>query len=411
MTLKKFHGNTIKEARQKAENQLGKTYIVVETKEATAEQPAWVHVLNDNHQKADTYSRQDLFPKTLTKIKKTINENLQLFNIKEHENELTRSRRNTQGYSRKSFAKSYPKNNTTDSASKKSTSFRNDIQTLTRRFDRLEQLVCDQMIGANSQYISHPAFQQLLASDVPHATIASWFNELINDGIDPYNQHGNFSSLLAGKIRRTLDIAATKDPAHVMLFTGPSGAGKSSLILKLALHSDLLSEKKCAIVSVYPAKRANYYTPFAEFSAAHSIPHYTMQKHDDLNALAEKTSNFDHLLIEMPSADQQTRNMLAVKNIVSFFTSKQATTLEIHRVINATLNKNCLAIGTVSGDSSAENYLDFTHLDVISQKGHLLPVMQQSGCAIRYMTAGPHIPKDISVFRPARFARQLLSKA
>jgi flagellar biosynthesis GTPase FlhF len=375
--------------------------------------------LHDGHRNATgTYSRQDLFPKALTKLRKTINESFQIFDVKNEEEESNSIKQKVpqKKYSVESSNK--PSSKLTGSSGKdiqlsfnseQKAPFQKEMQVLTERFDQLEQIIGSQTIESDRRYISHPAFQQLLASGVPRATIDSWFNELLKRGADPYNKDGNFRQLLADRVKQTIDIAAEDKPANVMLFTGPTAAGKSSLIMKQALRFTLLNDAACALATVYPPQRENYYSPLEKFASDHDIGHYVVRDTEDLYRLTKEAIRFDHILAEMPLLSRsKTDKSLTEEHFKQQLAAKKSLTLEIHHVINVTLNQQCLKEQCFFDDPDGSHYLAFTHLDEISTKGHLLPLMQQAGCKVRYVSDGPLLLHDISVFDPARFAKQLL---
>jgi flagellar biosynthesis GTPase FlhF len=452
MALKKFKASSIEAAREKAEKALGHSYIVLETKEPTATEPAWIHVLEDknlngNGNGSGTYSRKDLFPKAFNKLKETVNDSLQLFNPEQRHSDRRSKRQSdrnssqqgnrqssqqsdrstkqqslsdTSGRTADEELQARAKENANRSGIGEDTKFsldmgeapnyEKDFQALNQKIDRLEKLVADQVIGGNIHFISHPAFQQLLANGVPYATITAWFNGLINQGAEPYGKSDQFLSLLGAKVKESLDIAATKKPAHLMLFTGMPGSGKSSLIMKLALHPALLGNASCALVSVVPAKQKNYYSSLAAFATEHEINHSTIRTLEELKNFAASWPDFDHVFVEMPSQQTKYRSsLIPLKHFYEFNAKVKA--LEVHQVVNSTSNSECLNKLPLFQNPSAPTYLDFTHLDSAPQKGHLLPLMRKSGCKARYTSSGPTVPDDISKFEPASFARQLFSNA
>jgi flagellar biosynthesis GTPase FlhF len=422
MTFEKFHGNTVGEARKKAKDKLGESHIVVESREASNGEPAWVNVLNEGYQdskKTDTYSRQDLFPKALSKLKKTVNESLSVFNMNNYESQSQPLQNkpqqkthhsNTSNQSSRTYSKTAAQrqsDETISSNTNQNTSLKKEIKTLTQRFDQLEQLISDQITASNNHYTSHPAFQQLLASGVPHNMIAYWFDELFKEGINPYDKRGNFRQLLADKVKQTLDIADASQPAKVMLFTGQSVSGKSSLMMKLTLRLTSQDDTSCALVSVFPAERENFYSPLEKFTSEYSLKYYTVQKSENINKLMNEWTDYDHILIEMLPGKRQNQSSLSVENFSEILTEEDSISFEIHHVINAALNQECLDNQHFSNKYIGRCYLAFTHLDNTSLRGQLLPIMQQSRCKVRYVTAGPNIPDDISLFKPEKFAKQL----
>lgn len=429
MNFEKFHGPTVKEARQRADKKLGKTYTVVETHKADNGESAWINVLNEERQRqSGTYSRGDLFPKVLKQLKKTLNESFSLFDVNDQTNSSRPSpqkpARQTYDISdirgakdtalKKASFESKDRRPKTDNelspGNKQSEPLKTETQSLEQRFKKLERLVSAQMAESKHNYTYHPAFQQLLESGVPRDTITTWFDELVNDNVNLYDEQGNFQQMLADKVKTMLDVAADDELSKVMLFTGSSSAGKSSLIMKLALRLTLQQEAKCALVSVYPVKGGNYYSPIEDFVSEHNLVHSIVQDIKSLHSLKENWEQFDHIFIEMLPEKRQQKSSISTEDFKEFFAVQNSFSFEVHHVINAMLNPACLNNQSYFGDQSVRRYLDFTHLDETHLRGHLLPIMDQFGCKVRYITNGPLIPEDISEFEPEHFAMQLLAK-
>lgn len=423
MILKKFYGKSIEEAREKAQQSLGKTYIVVETKERNGEEPAWIHVLDEERAEdstkatSGTYSRRDLFPKALSKLKETVNESFQLFNL----DGLTSD--NSNGAAQKSPRSPAPRDerflpyrtisNSADpqpsKPEQKVPNLHRDFDTLADRFERFENLISEQLLAVNVDFVSHPAFQQLLNNGVPYATVLSWFSELAAEGVDPYHRDGHFTRRLAQKVRETLDVVATEPPVKFMIFTGAAGAGKSSVIMKLALSSEFLGNASCALVSIVPRGAKNYYPSLDNFASEHDFIHFRIEGQRQWHELQDQLGTFDHVLIEMPANEYYAATQSEFSSTMFIQAIRQSGAVEVHHVMNAALNPQVLK--SLSRKATTCDYLDFTHLDTVPKRGQLLSLMDHSGCCVRYICLGLQVPADIQKFEPAQFARQLLSNA
>src|SRR5699024_6517923 len=200
----------------------------------------------------------------------------------------------------------------------------------------------------------------------------------------------------------------TKEPAPFMIFTGLPGAGKSELIMKLARHSDFLAKDTLALVTFY-ADGKNCYSPLEAFAAEHNIEHYTVENEQDIIILEELSKDFDHALIEITGLNLP-KDVESVK-IDRLCDALGYDTVEVHHVINASLNDYFLSTDILKRTNFGADYLDITHLDMITQKGRLLPVMQNSNCKIRYISSAPRISGNVSKFDSRHFAKELLSNA
>lgn len=423
MVLKKFYGTSIEKARQKAQRSLGQTYIVVETKEGNAEEPAWIHVLDeeknnsDASKKSGTYSRRDLFPKAISKLRETVNDSFQFFNRdglktgvdKSHSvDDSKRAPKDERFLPYRKFAGLTDEKPSQPETTPANRAVHPNIDALSKRFDRLEALVSKQMVTANAEFVSHPAFQQLLANGIPYTMISGWFSQLIAQGADPFDREGRFTQLLAQKMRKILDVAASEPPAKFMIFSGSAGSGKSSLIMKLALNEDFFGAASCALISVVPGDVKNHYPSLAAFASEHDFLHFRIGIQPEWDQLREELGSFDHVLIEMPAEERQTTPSGFSAPMLTQAISQSGST-EVHHVVNAALNP--AALQRLPYETMAGDYMDFTHLDVASKQGQLLPLMAASGCRIRYTSAGLKIPESIARFKPTHFARQLLSNA
>ena len=423
MMLKKFYGRTVEEARKKAQKSLGETYIVVETKEAAgAQEPAWIHVLDEENgasdaSKSGTYSRRDLFPKAISKLKETVNDSLQLFNF-DNENAAVKGQspapsrpaepRDERLMPYRTHTESGNKNYKGDSEDSNQSKIHSEIDTLSKRFDRLEALISEQMLGANVDFVSHPAFQQLLSNGVPYEMVMAWFSQLMRRGIRPFDQNSGFTQALAKLVRQTLDVAAKNEPAKFMIFTGAAGSGKSSLIMKLALNKAFMGNNSCALVSVVPQNVKNHYPSLAAFAVDHDFIHFKIGIQSQWQELQHELRSYDYVLIEMPSTEQgSTRSGFSGTMLTQAI--KQSGLAEVHHVINAAMNREGMQAAAV-GDSPWD-YLAFTHLDAAPRKGRLLPLMDRPECRVRYTSSGLQVPGAIAKFDPPQFARQLLSNA
>ena len=170
------------------------------------------------------------------------------------------------------------------------------IKALHKRFDKLEALLDSALISSNLEYASHPAFQQLVDTGISTSTIARWFSQIVQTGIDPFDQPQLFMAKLAGIIRDSLGKPVVKEPEQFMLFAGPAGSGKTSLIMKLCQHPDAMLNKKVAVVCMHPQNNTEpYYSILEPFCRDNDIPFYSIQKGLDVNEHLEEWKEFDHI--------------------------------------------------------------------------------------------------------------------
>lgn len=284
-----------------------------------------------------------------------------------------------------------------------------EIAALHKRFDKLEALLDSALITSTLDYVSHPAFQQLVHTGISTSVVAGWFSEIIKDGIDPYDHTEKFMSGLSAIIRDALSWTESGETRKYMMFTGPSGSGKTHLVMKLALHPDYLLNKKIAVVSLMPQSEPGhqYYTILEPFCNDHDIPFFKVKSGAEVTTLQNRWEEFDHVLIDTPSISiQQDNSFRQYWKIRQVFVS--LAPMEVHYVVNASLNRFYFRDSSATHHPLQPDYVAITHLDEVSQWGPVIPFLKEMGCGAKYICTGDSIPGSLSEFNPTRFAQKVL---
>lgn len=282
------------------------------------------------------------------------------------------------------------------------------IKALHKRFDKLEALLDSALMSANLDYASHPAFQQLVKTGINTTTVAGWFSDIINEGIDPFEQNDEFMGRLAGIIRTSLGEAPAKEAQKFMLFAGPAGAGKTNLIMKLCRHHDFFLDKPVAVVSIQPQQNQSfaYYSILEPFCSDYEIPFYKIKRGMEVTQLLSEWQEFDHVLIDTPALgieqDNSFKEFWKIRQILS-----PLAPLEVHYVINAASNRFYFRNSSAVHHPVQPDYVAITHLDEISQWGPVIPFLSKMGCSARYLSMGQS-PAGLSEFNPQWFAQQVI---
>ncbi len=448
MILKKFYGDTIKKAREKAFAKLGENCIVLESREASDRAEASVTVMLDgekeevlkdpakrtNGKSPSSYSRKDILPKSLDSVKKNISDSFEQFTGENNSAERTsnkskkadrkqsadvESRKNHKKVSKKSHPNGLrnrgmlQQEEPSDFEQNLSDYMEGDhlsqkVKALHRRFDRIEKMLSGSMVSASINYVSHPAFQQLLETGIQAATVSEWFQKIVEKGIDPFEQNDRFMGELSKTVREALSFAGSDKPVKNMLFVGAQGSGKTSLIMKLASHEDFLANKRVALVSVEPDEMGKHYSPLSLFAQDHDLPFYKVSSGMDVNRLLSKSGEFDHLLFDSPplSLDHQ-QAFKAFWNIRQILAS--VTPIEIHFIVNATLRRFYFTNEYAQKHIIQPDFVAITHLDQTQQWGHLVPFINGLGKNVRYASLGARVPDGIRLFKNEWFAENILS--
>ncbi len=283
-----------------------------------------------------------------------------------------------------------------------------EVTALHKRFDKLEALLDATLISSNLDYASHPAFQQLIRTGIKTTVIARWFREIMESGIDPDEEPGQFIAALGDIIRKALKSRTDRALSRHILFAGPSGSGKTSLIMKLVQHPELLAGKQVAVASMMPdEKEGPYYTILEPFCRDRGIPFFGVRVSDGVLDELEAWKSFDHVLIDTPPIP-----VAQERGFREYWKMRQAlvaaTPLEVHYVINASLNRYYFRDTGSTHHPLQPDFVALTHLDEVSQWGPVIPFMEEMGCGSRFMSNGAGIPAGLKDFSPAWFAQQVL---
>ena len=290
----------------------------------------------------------------------------------------------------------------------KGSSVSREVSALHRRFDQVESMLSEALISANLDYASHEAFQQLLDTGIRTTTISGWFKQILNKGVDPYEDRESFMYELAKIVRDAITITLPNAVQPNLVFVGPSGSGKTSLIMKLAGNPDFFGEKKVALVSVEPRNAVKRYTTLGLFAEEHQLDYFTARDGIDVSKLMPKLVHYDHVLFDTPSISLEKktafREYWKIRQILA-----SVMPLEVHFVINATMENYYFREAYATNHPLQPDYVAITHLDETRRWGHLIPFLKTLGCSVRYMTQGAAVPDDIDAFSPTWFAESILS--
>lgn len=283
-----------------------------------------------------------------------------------------------------------------------------EITALHKRFDKLESLLDSALISSNLDYASHPAFQQLVRTGIRTTVIARWFREIMESGIDPDEEPEQFMAALGDIIRKALKGPADRPMARHLLFAGPSGSGKTSLIMKLVQHPEFLAGKKVGVATMLPDEKTGpYYTILEPFCRERNIPYFGLRASDGVQVELDEWKSFDHVLIDTPSIPvTQERGFREYWKIRQ--TLAAANPLEVHYVINASLNRYYFRESGSMHHPLQPDFIAITHLDEATQWGPAIPFMAEMGCGSRFISIGADIPAGLREFSPAWFAQQVL---
>lgn len=454
MTLKKYYGNTIEEARNKAKKQLGNKFIILETVPDDGNQFSYVTVMVDedtalsvNQQKTELQTihnasedknvsfvkSNSAIKKPLHYIQKVMNDPTFGFDLERkkstsvtEQSQLRQNNKNGKAGLQQSDDISTDKQNllvkrdhslfhyeTASEANERphhlfkngtSSDYHREIQSLRKQVKNLEAKFTESVILANIDYISHPAFQQLLSAGIPAITIATWFKNIMEKGINPDYDSQAFLMQLGKQLKNHLPKEAPDPPVQNIIFVGTSGSGKTSLIMGLLNDQNLFKKSKIAVVNINLPQNKKHYTILEPFCEDHKIPFYSVTSGTGLTKIHSHLKDFDHIFYDTASISLFNEGALQkywqIRQLLA-----SVTPLEIHMVVNAN-SQNILRKKT-GNNPIQPDFIDITHLDENHKWGQLIPFIHPYQCNVRYISHGPG---EIEKFEPEPFVETILSR-
>lgn len=468
MTLKKFYNTTVHKAMQDAKQQLGPDVILIESQAPRNGQPATVTVMIDEKNEPETVSQEAVSPfrnvlykrsdakskvehaftdldTSETPVTKVTPEMIDA--LKEHNKKLNYARdtgkekpelpsnlpeprgldksiagktpaevsspnqakkENMSRRDKEIFKQPSSSRNPSSVPSYKDSTTGREVAALHKRFERIESMLDGALISAHLEYASHPAFQQLIQTGISATTIAKWFKEILNKGMDPDENPQKFLFELARIVRDQLTLETPGPAVENLLFVGPSGAGKTTLIMKLINHPEFFGEKKIAVISIEPRQDGKRYSILAPFCKDHNIDYFVASDGIEVTKLMAKLVKYDHVLFDTPSISLEKktafREYWKIRQILA-----SVMPLEVHFVVNATTENHFFREAYATNHPLQPDYVAVTHLDETDRWGHLVPFLKTLGCNVRYISMGSGVPDDLHSFSPTWFAEKILA--
>lgn len=455
MNFKKFYGSTIQEARTKAQSAYGKDVVILETIQPKGDKDAAVTALTPrgaNGSSASSsksifaYGRKDIKPKrTLkkepepaqTKANSSVQQSKKTSpgvseELKQSEQSQAYGQTDKQSASRHFDQLIGDKDNNIPPAdgniSRRSNALfnfdqknrvtgngvtNNDLRwnNVQQRLNSLEALLSEYLISVNLDFVTHPVFQQLLSNGVDVITISQWINDAVAAGHHPTDDIEVFALELKSVIEQSLVKKKQTKKAPHMAFIGPSGAGKTTTIMKLASMPSLCGGKKVALVSVEPFKDSPANVVLHQFAKDKNLPFFRIASNAEMSgALSELQEHFDTVFYDTPA-----HSVIPGKAFNQFWKIRQTLAsvqpLDIHLVVNATLERRYLKEISSAEYPLDPDYLCLTHIDETKWWGHILPLAKRLGTDIRFLGTGSgSSDEDIRVFDPVWFTQKILNK-
>lgn len=271
--------------------------------------------------------------------------------------------------------------------------------------------------GTNYDLIK-TVYNTLIDNEVDERYINDIINEIDNamlPGADISSVLSNVYQKMLLKLGRphtiTIDMDGKKRP-KVVIFIGPTGVGKTTTLAKLAGYFKTNRRNSVALLTTdtYRIKAFDQLKTYAEIIGAPIKAHMIKDEENDINSAIEEFKNNDLVLVDTYGFSY--RNAEHRQEMVTLLeqVNKEKYDVSIYLVLSATTKyKDLRAIG--------DAYKEFTDFDLIFTKldetyayGNIFNIKLYSGKSLSYVANGQNVggPGDLEIVNSQKLVKQLL---
>ena len=282
------------------------------------------------------------------------------------------------------------------------------LKLLHNRLDAMERRLDGAVVGASHRWVAHPLFAALLQQGLRPATVASFFDKLVEKSHDPSMDIEKLKWVLAHEVRSCIAMPASRQSASTQVFIGPSGAGKTSLALKLTTHPNFFARCNPTVIVIAPedVEGVPYQNP-VDLYRRFGIAVQSVQNEQEMQQALGRLASFDQVLIDtppIPAHEGRARKMLLrVRRMV-----EGLMPLEVQFVLNATRTLESFDADYFKRMPLQPGTVALTHLDEITGWGRIADWLIRLQLPVRFVSVGPKTPDDLAAFSPTWFVERMM---
>ncbi|MDO5403480.1 MAG: flagellar biosynthesis protein FlhF [Eubacteriales bacterium] len=391
MIVKKFQGQTEKEAVIKAKEELGSTAVVLNVK--TIKQRGV----------------SKLFKKDVVEVTAALEENDFINGMKDKKKPKQTSSINLVADEKISLPKE------TDVIEKKLDSLHSLLETQIKsseekRAEEEPPKAEKEKENANFKFLQL-IYKKLIDNEVDEI----YANQIIGDIETSLKKEANIDSILAGVYQKIiLKLGQVKtieigEKTKVVFFIGPTGVGKTTTIAKIASKFKLEKQARVAFITadtyrIAAVEQLNTYASIID------CPVSVVYSADELDECLEDYEAYDLILIDTAGRSHKSEEQMIElgKLIEKVEAYGDRFDYEIYLTLSITTKYKDLIDITERYKDIKEWSIIFTKLDETCALGNILNMKLLTGAALSYTTSGQNVPNDIEIINEQGLAKQLL---
>mgnify|MGYP004603269117 CR=1 FL=1 len=413
MTIKKFLGNTVEEATEKAKQEFGPAAVIMNVKEIKPK-GIFGFLKNTSYEVTAAVEEKEQFLNAVQMAamqqKKIDNINLvadEKIDIPPAVNE--KSKDNVPSPAKENLT---AKNESSSEIEKKLENLSNILEKKLSEDGISERNILMEKKSAAS--LENFKFMKMLYRTLLKNDVNEKYVNQILDEVDKVTHSGvNVDIILSNVYQKMIlkfgqpnCIEMSGKKPRVIFFVGPTGVGKTTTIAKVAAKSKVENDKKVALLTAdtYRIAAADQLRVYANILNA---PVGVVYSAEELNRSLEDMTEYDLVFVDTAGFSHKNEEQREdIRKLINGLDKKYQK--EIYLVLSATTKYKDLVEIVDCYKKITDYKIIFTKLDETTSFGNILNVRLYSGADLSYMTNGQSVPDDLEVFNTQMIVKQLL---
>lgn len=413
MTIKKFLGNTVEEATEKAKQEFGPAAVIMNVKEI---KPKGIlgFLKNTSYEVTAAVEEKEQFLNAVQMAamqqKKIDNINL----VADEKIDIPPATNEKPKDNVPSPAKENPaaKNESSSEIEKKLENLSNILEKKLSEDGISERNILMEKKSAAS--LENFKFMKMLYRTLLKNDVNEKYVNQILDEVDKVTHSGvNVDIILSNVYQKMIlkfgqpnCIEMSGKKPRVIFFVGPTGVGKTTTIAKVAAKSKVENDKKVALLTAdtYRIAAADQLRVYANILNA---PVGVVYSAEELNRSLEDMTEYDLVFVDTAGFSHKNEEQREdIRKLINGLDKKYQK--EVYLVLSATTKYKDLVEIVDCYKKITDYKIIFTKLDETTSFGNILNVRLYSGADLSYMTNGQSVPDDLEVFNTQMIVKQLL---